>query len=116
MGSSSGASRLRCLPLRYGLGIPEALPRYVDASMLTKSRDDEVPAVWLPSDDVATCEGLLAGRVASRSTLASREDEVIGPKPCPPGVLSVVCWPASVAGTIDIVKRGRVPKSLGDMA
>lgn len=71
----------------HGLGIPEALPRYWSTS--TK------PGNVADSGD--------SGR------------EVVGPKACPEGVTSVVCWPASVSATLAEVRSGRVPRPLGAM-
>ncbi|OLP94652.1 hypothetical protein AK812_SmicGene23313 [Symbiodinium microadriaticum] len=41
--------------------------------------------------------------------------EQIGPKLCPPGVVSVICWPAAVTPTLDLVRSGRIPGALGAM-
>eukprot|EP00434_Breviolum_minutum_P001442 symbB.v1.2.001270.t1/scaffold64.1/size360880/2 len=39
----------------------------------------------------------------------------VGPKACPEGVTSVVCWPASVSATLEEVRKGNVPRPLGAM-
>lgn len=77
----------------HGLGIPEALGRYNGSGA-----DPDTLSPWLPMDDVG---------------LTDLVDDEVGVKRCPPGVVSVVCWPASVQGTLGVVSAGNVPRSLG---
>jgi len=110
----------------HGLGIPEALPRYssasqpCDSSTLAASAAAELPgSVWLPMDD-SNMSGEYSSRQAGHPPPSGGgdgdSDDYVGPKRCPAGVLSLVCWPASVKGTLDVVEGGRVPQSLGSMA
>lgn len=71
----------------HGLGIPEALPRYWSTS-------GSKPVNFCADGD---------------------KGEIVGPKACPEGVTSVVCWPASVSATLAEVRSGRVPRPLGAM-
>eukprot|EP00405_Crypthecodinium_cohnii_P022024 CAMPEP_0206478778 /NCGR_PEP_ID=MMETSP0324_2-20121206/36276_1 /ASSEMBLY_ACC=CAM_ASM_000836 /TAXON_ID=2866 /ORGANISM="Crypthecodinium cohnii, Strain Seligo" /LENGTH=461 /DNA_ID=CAMNT_0053955189 /DNA_START=68 /DNA_END=1453 /DNA_ORIENTATION=+ len=97
----------------HGLGIPEALPHYAPAfrskDAKTTDKNEESNDVWLPIDDAFP-----SGGAAKQSEALVTEP--VKPKKCPPGVLSIVCWPASVGMTLKVVEGGRVPSSLGDMA
>merc|ERR1711920_1208588 len=69
----------------HGLGIPEVLPLYgpdgPNAPNATRAKSDDADC-WLPMDDILSSD---------KGTGSS--EEFIGPKPCPEGVTSVVCWP-----------------------
>jgi len=90
----------------HGLGIPELLPSYLDNSAqptaaATKQEQEQKP--WLPIDDVLAAGGK-----------DSSENE-FGVKQSPPGVASVICWPASVKATVSAVRAGKHLPSLSLM-
>eukprot|EP00419_Tripos_fusus_P049452 CAMPEP_0172831398 /NCGR_PEP_ID=MMETSP1075-20121228/22946_1 /TAXON_ID=2916 /ORGANISM="Ceratium fusus, Strain PA161109" /LENGTH=469 /DNA_ID=CAMNT_0013673863 /DNA_START=36 /DNA_END=1441 /DNA_ORIENTATION=- len=91
----------------HGLGIPEAISRYASELSMVSNGSEHA---WLPIDDEWP-------EAAPKSTMMGCHgaDDVIGPKTSPPGLLSVVCWPASVCPTLDLVHSGRVPGPLGKM-
>jgi len=64
-----------------------------------------VGAPWLPIDEVGD-QGVGIGAC---------DDSNIGPKTSPQGVMSIICWPAAVEPTLDLVKSGNVPQSIGLM-
>lgn len=80
----------------HGLGIPEVLGLYGGPS------HGMAPSPLLEIDDSDIEIGF--------------PEKVAGPQRCPPGVISVVCWPASVAQTCALVDVGKVPLSIGYMA
>jgi len=84
----------------HGLGIPEVLPQY-QAGTAVGAKPSE-PTPWLPMDSVA-------GVVREEAVEGA---DVAGVKSNPPGVLSVIMWPASVAGTLKMAQKGSVPRSL----
>lgn len=85
----------------HGLGIPEVLPRYSAGGVEVGATACE-PHLWLPIDGAAGAADRKAGSSA----------DVAGVKLNPPGVLSVIMWPASVAGTLKMVQSGSTPRSL----
>eukprot|EP00931_Biecheleriopsis_adriatica_P086478 TRINITY_DN61144_c0_g1_i1.p1 TRINITY_DN61144_c0_g1~~TRINITY_DN61144_c0_g1_i1.p1 ORF type:complete len:456 (-),score=88.29 TRINITY_DN61144_c0_g1_i1:61-1428(-) len=86
----------------HGLGIPEALPTYWADPHASKSAKSEKP--WLPIDEASV-----------GSSTVDLELQDIGPKASPPGVVSVVCWPASVQPTLELVRSGKAPRALAPM-
>lgn len=96
----------------HGLGIPEVLPQYLAAgSPLSQppTVHHQEPVTWLPID-----EALGQPKVHSVSGVDSSSDDC-GPKQSPPGVISVICWPASVAGAVSAVRSGQQVQSLAIM-
>jgi len=97
----------------HGLGIPEVLPLYMGRPPHPPATEaSAVPTdTWLPMDDA-----MAGGPPDPESAAAAAgESQQVGPKQCPPGVLSVVCWPAAVAATLELVGSGHVPEALGTM-
>jgi len=116
----------------HGLGIPEALPLYGGFAGFSSTGGQRRPAapgstsaaaaaeppLWLPMDELVGGAGADAGAAGASGASAGASAGGGGnmrPKRCPPGVLSIVCWPASVAMTLEMVKDGVVPRALGDM-
>jgi len=89
----------------HGLGIPEVLPRYLGINHSNMNTTPIVGAPWLPIDEVGD-QGVGIGAC---------DDSNIGPKTSPQGVMSIICWPAAVEPTLDLVKSGNVPQSIGLM-
>lgn len=90
----------------HGLGIPEVIPRYVAEHTMASNRFEHL---WLPIDDE------WPNSTPQSARMGNGADDVIGPKPSPPGLVSVVCWPAAVCPTLDLVHSGKVPSPLGNM-
>jgi len=93
----------------HGLGIPEVLPLYSHqgAAEATQAPPAPLEQPWLPLDDVCP--------PSQNSVPNSESDAPAGPKQNPPGVLSVICWPASVKATLEAVQGGQQLPSLGIM-
>merc|ERR1740117_2630909 len=91
----------------HGLGIPEALPMYVDGlKVASEGKDCDMDVLpWLPMDAIT----------GPSSDQSSPTPVTVGPKECPPGVLSVVCWPGAVAETAQGARDGYPMPSLGFM-
>jgi len=91
----------------HGLGIPEALPMYVDGlKVASEGKDCDMDVLpWLPMDAIT----------GPSSDQSSPTPVTVGPKECPPGVLSVVCWPGAVAETAQAARDGYPMPSLGFM-
>jgi hypothetical protein len=94
----------------HGLGIPEALPRYARGAR--RHPNSEASPRWLPMDDALATSGASGGDDREGDRDAS---DHVGPKRSPPGVVSIVCWPAAVGATLEAVRSGRSLPSLGAM-
>lgn len=90
----------------HGLGIPEALPLYLQQRQQLEA---DASRAWLPMDDMLRIPPSSGGGAASTA------EDIVGPKPSPPGVISVVCWPACVQQTLKLVRGGRAPGALANM-
>eukprot|EP00929_Paragymnodinium_shiwhaense_P086824 TRINITY_DN47241_c0_g2_i1.p1 TRINITY_DN47241_c0_g2~~TRINITY_DN47241_c0_g2_i1.p1 ORF type:complete len:497 (-),score=72.73 TRINITY_DN47241_c0_g2_i1:296-1786(-) len=122
---ASGSSRDQKQPLvvhvcgafhcAHGLGIPEALPRYgvPSPSVPQAAPPPELGnTCWLPMD-AALDQPEDTSRRGREGAILDAEYE--GPKPCPSGVLSIVCWPAAVNLTVRASQNGQPLPSLAVM-
>jgi hypothetical protein len=88
----------------HGLGIPEVLPHYSGERL----QQTGPGRPWLPMDSILPDQGGDASGVSGTS-------DTVGAKPLPPGVASVIIWPAAVAPTLAAVHKGLTPRSIGLM-